>query len=480
MRVLSPSSVALVLAFALIFGSAGAAWAHTSERAYVLLLPTDLYIFGGALVVALSFAVMAVIPSSGLMTLERARVRLGSLPDWTSSTPALLTLLFIVGLIVAGYTGSPDPLLNPLPVVVWGIWWVGFTFATALFGNLWDWLNPWRPLYSIVTAVPGLRVWRERPPLRYPAKLAYWPAVVLLFAFAWFELIYPAPQDPTVLADAVTVYMLITLAGMLWFGGETWLKYGECFTLFFRIVSMLSPFDPRRSGIEERRSLGATLPGIRLVKVEALPVSGVTFVLLALSAVSFDGFSRTFWWLGTIGVNPLEYPGRTMLMTANTAGFIGLFLTLMAVFVIAVLAGRRLSRINWTTEESLGRFVASIVPIAFGYHFAHYLPEFMIDIQFALRALSDPYQLGWDLLGLRDYEVNAAFLGNHVLVQLVWKLQVAAIVLAHVVAVGVSHLLAIGQLESLGQAVLSQAPMTALMIAYTLFGLWLLATPVVG
>ncbi len=480
MRILSHPTAGLVVALGLVAGSAGVAWAHTSERAYVLLLPTDLYIFGGALVVALSFVVMAIIPSSGLMALERARIRLGSLPGWTSSVPAFLTLIFIIGLIVAGYVGSPDPLLNPLPVVVWGIWWVGFTFATALFGNLWDWLNPWRPLYRIATAIPGLRNWRERPPLSYPARLAYWPAVILLFAFAWFELIYPAPQDPTVLADAVTVYIVITLAGMLWFGGETWLKYGETFSLFFRIVSKLSPFDARRQSTEERSSLAATLPGMQLLQVETLPISGVTFVLLALSAVSFDGFSRTFWWLGSIGVNPLEFPGRTSLMMANTLGFIALFLTLMAVFVVAVLAGRRLSNITWSNAESLGRFVASIVPIAFGYHFAHYLPEFMIDIQFALRALSDPYQLGWDLLGLRDYEVNAAFLGNHVLVQLVWKFQVAAIVLAHVVAVGVSHLLAMGQLENLGQAVLSQAPMTALMIAYTLFGLWLLATPVVG
>ena len=47
-------------------------------------------------------------------------------------------------------------------------------------------------------------------------------------------------------------------------------------------------------------------------------------------------------------------------------------------------------------------------------------------------------------------------------------------------AVAIAHLLALGDPEVAHRAVLSQAPMIALMVAYTLFGLWLLATPAVG
>jgi hypothetical protein len=39
------------------------------------------------------------------------------------------------------------------------------------------------------------------------------------------------------------------------------------------------------------------------------PASGVAFVLVALASVSFDGLSRTFWWIALAGENPLEHPG---------------------------------------------------------------------------------------------------------------------------------------------------------------------------
>ncbi len=465
-------------------GPCGIAEAHTSERAYILLLPTHLYIVGGALVVALSFVVMAVIPAARLRALERARWRLGGLPRGRAVGPSLIALAVALLLVIAGYAGATDPLANPLPLTVWTLWWVGFTFAHALFGNLWAYLNPWRGLYRLLSAFPGLRRWRERPPLRYPRWLGYWPASLLIFAFAWFELIHPAPHDPEGLAGAVVLYAGATAVGMLVFGERAWLRHGEAFSVFFRIVAWLAPLGPEREpaggGAEGRPMLSAAAPGIRLLRVGALPPSAVAFVLLALAAVSFDGLSRTFWWLDLVGVNPLEYPGRTDLIGANSIGLLGVFCALVAVYITAVLAGRALAASRWDAGESLGRFVVSIVPIAFGYHFAHYLPAFLVDAQYALRALSDPFALNWNLFGTRDLHVTASFLTDHRSVQIIWNLQVAGIVAAHVVAVAIAHFLALRDAASPRQAVLSQAPMTVLMIGYTLFGLWLLATPAVG
>jgi hypothetical protein len=59
-----------------------------------------------------------------------------------------------------------------------------------------------------------------------------------------------------------------------------------------------------------------------------------------------------------------------------------------------------------------------------------------------------------------------------------WNVQVAAIVLAHVVAVFVAHALALQKHGSARRAAVSQIPMTLLMVGYTVFGLWLLSTPV--
>ncbi len=471
----------LALAGSMLAGltSAGTAQAHTGARAHILLLPTDLYLTGGVLVVAVSFLLMALVLAAGLARIEGLRWRLGRLPEDLGIAPSLASLALLAALVFAGYGGSRDPLDNPLPLTVWSLWWVGFTFCTVLFGNLWAVLNPWRGLYWLVTALPPLKRWRARPPLAYPGRLAAWPAVLLLLAFAWFELVYPAPQDPAVLADAVLLYAGVTLAGMLLFGETAWLQHGEAFSLFFRVVSWLSPCYRERDQGAEHSSLWITLPGLKLLRLPTLSPSGVAFVLLALSAVSFDGLSWTFWWLDLAGFNPLEYPGRTDLMPANSLGLLGLFAVLAAAYVGAVLLGAALAG-DQANRESIGRFVISIVPIAFGYHFAHYLPEFLVEAQYALRALADPFALGWNLLGGRDLHVTASLLSDHRSVEQIWKIQVAAIVAAHVAAVAVAHLLALRQSGSLRQVLLSQAPLTLLMISYTLFGLWLLASPVAG
>lgn len=481
----------LLLIAALTAGPIGGAQAHTGGRAFILLLPTQLYIVGGAAVVALSFVAMALAPAAGLRAAGRGRLRLLRLPQWGRSggwgamAASLAVFAVAVGLVIAGYTGSRDPLANPLPLTLWTLWWVGFTFLHVVLGDLWSVLNPWRGPYRLAVALIGRG--GRGPPLRYPRRLGTWPAVLLLLAFAWFELIDPAPQDPARLATAAALYMGATFLGMALFGERAWLRHGEAFSVFFRMVAWLAPLEVVREAAPEspadggeRRALRARLPGSGLLSVGALPASAAAFILLALASVSFDGLSRTFWWLDLAGANPLEHPGRTALIGVNTLGLLGTFAALVAAYLAAVLLGRVLARPGGGAGKSLGRFVVSIAPIAFGYHFAHYLPAFLVDAQYAARALSDPFALGWNLFGTRDLHVIASLLTNHESVWLIWNLQVAGIVAAHVVAVAVAHCLALRDAASPRQAVLSQMPMTVLMVGYTLFGLWLLSTPVVG
>ena len=54
--------------------------------------------------------------------------------------------------------------------------------------------------------------------LPWPEALGDWPAVVLLLLFAWFELVFPAPRDPAILAFAAAGYSVFTVAGMVLFG----------------------------------------------------------------------------------------------------------------------------------------------------------------------------------------------------------------------------------------------------------------------
>jgi hypothetical protein len=448
-----------------------AAFAHAGERAQLLLLPTGLYILGGALAVAFSFAIMALLPSPLFAKTAQLSLPLGTVARAKGVVPSAVAFVLLALLLVAGFVASRDPLANPLPLAVWTLWWIGFSFLVVLVGNLWALLNPWRAAYRLAALLPGLGQLRARPPLAYPGRLGHWPAALLLFAFGWFELVYPAPQDPERLAAAVIAYAVLTLAGMFLFGEDRWLERAEAFSVFFRMVGWLSPFSARDDGGQThgRLALSVGLPCRGLLAAGALPPGGVAFVLMALGNVSFDGLSRTFWWLGLIGANPLEYPGRTALMAMNTLGLAGTAAALALLYFAAVRLGG---------QTDFGRWVVAIVPIAFGYHFAHYFPAFLVDVQYALKAFGDPLGRGWNLLGARDLPASASFLAHYSTVHAIWNLQVAAIVAAHVAAVFVAHVLALRRHGSVRRALASQVPMTALMVAYTVFGLWLLSTPV--
>ncbi|MEO9335828.1 hypothetical protein ABFT80_00135 [Mesorhizobium sp. SB112] len=448
----------------------GEALAHASERGHVLLLPTGHYLVGGALAVLASFLVLLLIPPAALDAIAAKRLKLFRVSDAPRIFVSLISFGVLIALVAAGLFGSRDPLSNPLPLVIWTLLWVGLSLVQSVFGNLWHWINPWSGPVRIVGLLTG-----KEAPFALAPRLAYWPAVALFFAFAWFELVYPAPSDPAILAQAVACYWIATFILMLAFGHEQWSARGEFLSVFFGMLSRFSIFERDEKGL---LSLG--WPGAKLWKAEALPLSGIAFLLLTLASVSFDGLSKTFFWLGGIGVNPLEYPGRSALACINTTGLLLAPLVLLSAYFLAVFIGEWLVSNRSTFRSSAGLLVWSIVPIAFAYHFSHYLTSLAVDGQYALKALSDPFALGWNLFGTSNMNVEAAIMMGHGPAWVVWNLQAAAIVGGHVLAVLVAHGLAFRLHPKNSDAVKSQIPLTVLMILYTVFGLWLLSTPTAG
>jgi hypothetical protein len=440
---------------------------HAGGTAFIQLLPTHLYLVGAALTVVVSFALVTVVPARWFGGLERlrasARVPLPRGETW-STVASLASLGGVVALVFAGVIGSRDPLANPLPVFVWAVWWIGFTYLHAAFGDVWSRVNPWIGAWRLI-GLPTV--------FAYPARLASWPAVAGFVAFGWFELIHPAPTDPAILASLVVAYVSLHFAGVMLMGPQ-WLRRAETFAVFFRIVAGVSPFARRGHAVE------VTPPALGLLGAGAPGASGVAFILAVLATVSFDGFSRTYAWLTNIGVNPLVYPGRTELMRVNTAGLAGLFAVIAAAYAIAVSLGARLGRMPQPTGDLVRLFALALVPIVCGYHFAHYLPVFLVDVQHALRAASDPFARGWDLFGTADLHVITSFLSDASRVYAIWHVQVALIVGAHVAGVVLSHALAARLGGTAVRTALGQLPLLLLMVGYTLLGLWLLSTPAVG
>ncbi len=465
---------AIALALPLSAAALGDALAHTSERAVLMLLPTDYYLIGGAIAVACTFAVLGFMPAH---ILGRIFVHDTEAPAQAPPRPengrryavSGLSFLIFAFLIYGGFAGSRDPLANPLPLTIWTLGWVGLTLAHALFGNFWHWINPWSGPYRIVTAL--IRRDEERPPLSLPKGLGHLPAILGLFAVGWFELVDLAPDDPGRLAWAAGAYWSITFGAMLAFGEAEWRSRGECFSIFFRFVSLLAPFARNGAG-----RIVPVVPGARVLAAPPPPLSAVLFILLALATVSFDGLNKTFWYLDLIGINPLAFPGRSAVVWPNTFGLIGMFGAMAGLFCFCVAVGARAAGAK-NPWAGLGCLVLALLPISLAYHFSHYLTVLLVNLQYALAAATDPLGMGLDLLGLGRFHVTTSFLADHRSVEVIWNLVAGVIVIGHLWAVVLAHAIALRLHDTPRRAANSQVPLAALMVAYTVFGLWLLSTP---
>jgi hypothetical protein len=128
----------------------------------------------------------------------------------------------------------------------------------------------------------------------------------------------------------------------------------------------------------------------------------------------------------------------------------------------------------------VGTLVLSIMPISLGFHFSHYLTALLVNSQYAYAAASDPFGTGADVLSLGHFHVTTSFLNTYEGTRAIWNAQTSGIVAGHILAVLLAHQLARRSIPHHSALVLSQLPLAALMVGYTLFGLWLLSTPVAG
>ena len=359
----------------------------------------------------------------------------------------------LCALIWVGLTGPRDPLTNALVLIVWTGLWITLVGAVALIGNPWPVINPWRGLHRLLGG-----------PAMVPMPRGVWPAIVTYLAFAWFAIVDPAPTDPGRLAVVVGAYALFTLSATMIFGAA-WLERGEMFGVLFAQLARVSPFGRRHDG-------RAGVPGWDLA---GGGLSAGILALVVLGAGSFDGLKETFWWLGLTGVNPLEFPGRTDVMPASTLGLFASTLALTAVFAGITGLGAWLSGLP--AGAAFRVLAPSILPIALGYHIAHFWTAFLVDGQYLLAALGDPLARGWNLFGLGDLRVTTGFLSNTESVRVIWLTQAGVVVAGHVLSVLAAHRAAVTLAQGTRQALILQAPLGVFMILYTFFGLWLLATP---
>ena len=437
-----------------------------------LPVPTWLFYWGAAVVLVVSFVLLGVLWREPLLAArERGRALSASLSRVVLGPLRVALQVLSVALFglvfAAALFGDTDPFRNLAPTWIYVIFWLGVPALSVVLGNVWRALSPWRALADAFVFVRE-RAGREAQPLaEYPERLGRWPGAVALFAFVSLELAYADPASPRALAFAIALYTYVALFGMAAFGRDTWEENGEGFAVLFRLFSRIAPLH----AVDGRISLRWPLAG--LAGAEHAPGT-LAFVAVMLGSVLFDGYSRTTTWQDLAarveGPYVVDQPGLgELLVTLLSLG--GLLVAILVV-ALAYKAACAVARWSVNAPRSLdGEFLRSLVPIAFVYLVAHYFTLFVTQGQFAIPLLSDPLGKGWDLFGTADFVPNLAVVSPNT----TWYVQVGALVAGHVAGLAVAHDRAVTIFPERGAALRSQYAMLALMVLYTVGGLWVLS-----
>ena len=442
------------------------AYAHGFGSKIDLPIPGYLYWFGGGAAVIASFAIISLFVRSKAHddSYRTYNLRNVGIVDALYRNKSLLNVFKVISVslliltILTGVLGSQFPVKNFAPTFVWVVWWGGFIWLHILFGDSWNFVNPWKNIFELIK-------FDEKPLRQYPDKLKSWPAFGFFLIFAWIELVYPTPAHPQFLGNIIFVYSIIVLAGMRVFGKDKWLDNCEPFTVFFNFVSSFSATRVTSDGKILLRPIASGLLDARY------RFDQLCFLILILSVVSFDGLISTLFWYDVIGIDAFGGSGRYDVIYVNTAGIMVSFLAFFSIFYSFVAISRAITKTDITTLDLAQKFVPALLPISIVYHLAHYSAYFFLNGQLIIKLISDPFGFGWDIFGTSSYEIvrtiDFIFL---------WNYQVAVIVIGHILSVYIAHRISLRVFKDGKKSIMSQAPILLLMVGYTILGLWLLST----
>ncbi len=517
--------------FALLLPGAPAVYAHAFSQPYDLPIPLWLFLTGAGAAVALTFAVLALFSAAapGLHGYPRLNLLRFGVARGIADPVVLFVLQAIaVGvlllIIVAGLIGHQSPFKNIAPTMVWVLWWVGMAYISALIGDVWALVSPWRICFAWAEALyrrlsGGGELSLHRP---YPRRLGTWPAVLLFLGFAWTELVWQGGETPRNLALLALLYSAITWLGMYIFGRERWHRQGEAFAVAFGLLARFAPLElrvreptlcescpaapcaghdgtcvncyacfTRAAPVDREWNLRPYAVG--LLTDGPVPVSLMVFAVLMLSTVTFDGFTETPAWVALmsaidslpgIDLSPAarRFGGGatlTVVLSLALVAFVGLFLVVYRLFAdfmaFATNLGVPSADPHWSASELARAFVLTLIPIALAYHLAHYLSFLLIAGQLIIPLSSDPFGIGWNLFHTTHYRIDIGIVGA----KFVWYTAVTTIVIGHILAVYLAHTMALRVIGDHRRALKSQVPMLFLMVSYTMISLWILAQPIV-
>ncbi|MFF2963114.1 hypothetical protein ACFVT1_30235 [Streptomyces sp. NPDC057963] len=406
------------------------------------------YAFAGAFAALfVSFLALGLLWSSSRFRGDRAGRPLPAAVQRLADARPTRTALRVLGLAAALFVlvhlllGPDDPGRNPAPGAVYVLLWVGLVPASLLLGPVWRLLNPLRTVHLLGCRALGRDPAAGRP---LPARLGLRPAAAGLLAFTWLELVAPDPASTTALLLFLSLYAAVHLAGAARHGAA-WFDHADAFEVYSGLLARLSPLGRRPAD----RRLVLRSPFNGLDATPQTPGLAATVCVL-LGSTAYDGFSDAPSWITTVQTSPL---GRT---TTATLGLLGAAALVATLYALCAGATRLISG---HIRTPLTSFAHALVPIALGYLVAHYFTLFATEGPRTVMVAS-----GADHPVPPEPPLGPGGVAT---------LQVAAIVLGHVLGVIAAHDRSV-RLFPAGRAVAGHLPLLALMIAYTIGGLSLL------
>jgi hypothetical protein len=451
---------------------------------YNLPIPFWMYAFAASAALALSFLVVGFFVSVHNAERNFRSINL-AVPNVATCSVALsvfrtLSVFALLLTILTGLFGTANPFGNFSMTFFWIVFMLGFAYLTALIGDVYALINPWR---VICEWIERLRPGALRSRLPYPQWLGYYPALALYMALIWLELFGHAA--PRTLGIVLLAYSVLNIVGAALFGSEAWFRYGELFAVFFRLIGKVAPFEyiaDKRHG--SRSTIRLRQPFIGLLEEPADHLSIVLFVLFMLSSTAFDGVHETLPWVQVFW--KFIYPQLASFIQRPYLFFVDVYyywqwtmlwvspFLYLALYVFFVWLMKMVVGSGRSVRELSLQFAFSLIPIAIVYNVSHYYTLLVTELPAMLRLISDPFGFGWNLFGTAMMDSTPLI----ILADGVWHTQVGLILFGHIVSVYLAHLQALKLFPTGRHALRSQMPMLALMVLFTTAGLWILSLPI--
>ncbi len=507
-----------------VLPAAGARPAHMMPG-----IPNWLFLASAGGAVALTFVAVEFfaksVPGPAYQTRDLLRIPVvRRLARWRP-LPALLqagALAFLFLVVAAGLLGTTEGSRNFATVGTWTGWWVLLVVLILFLGKAFCYFCPIRGFGDglrrlLLGRLPEERGTRflQRP---WPRKLRTpLVAIALLLVLFWFDLGYSISKDPPMTAFVVLALLALAASTTLLIRRNFFCRYMCPVGLMSGVYASLAPLElrardvrlcasclskeclkgnagqdpcplylhvgslkdnrdcilclkcarncPRDNVALNLRPFGADL--FHATSFPAVAVGAAAVVLLAMA--SFHGFTMVPHWQALLSTTtPLI--GRTPSFTLWMAVFLAALTGVVAAFV---LLAHRTSGRGARLATLFGGYALSLIPIALFYHMAHNLGHLSAETGRLFAVASDPFGWGWNLLGTAG--TSWALLP----LDATWYLQAALIVAGHIVAVTVAWVFSRRMLDEKGAAFRAHLPVTALMVFYTVFSLWLAAQPMV-